>query len=43
MVLALVEGEMKVSFGDVWCALQSNDIKTYTVWCMKLMKGDNGC
>jgi hypothetical protein len=40
MVLALVEGERKVSFGEAWRALQSNGERTYVVRCMKLMKGD---
>jgi hypothetical protein len=41
IVLALVEGERKVSFGEAWRALQSNGVRTYAVWCMKLMKGNN--
>jgi hypothetical protein len=40
-VLALVEGERKLSFGEAWRALQSNGVRTYAVWCMKLMKGNN--
>jgi hypothetical protein len=35
-MLALVERERKVSFGEAWCALQSNGVRTYVVWCMKL-------
>jgi hypothetical protein len=31
MVLALVEGEWKVSFGEAWHALQSNGVRTYAV------------
>jgi hypothetical protein len=30
-VLALIEGERKVRFGEAWCALQSNGIKIYAV------------
>jgi hypothetical protein len=30
-VFALVEGERKVSFGEAWCALQSNGVRTYAV------------
>jgi hypothetical protein len=30
-VLALVEGEGKVSFGEAWHALQSNGVRTYAV------------
>jgi hypothetical protein len=30
-VLALVEGERKVSFNEVSCALQSNGVRTYVV------------
>jgi hypothetical protein len=30
-VLALIEGERKVSFGQSWCALQSNGVRTYVV------------
>jgi hypothetical protein len=29
MVLALVERERKVSYGEAWHALQSNGVKTY--------------
>jgi hypothetical protein len=37
MVLALVERERKVSFGEAWHALQSNGGQNR---CMKLTKGD---
>jgi hypothetical protein len=30
-MLALVEGERKVSFIEAWCALQSNGVGTYAV------------
>jgi hypothetical protein len=30
-VLALDEGEMEVSFGEAWHALQSNGVRTYAV------------
>jgi hypothetical protein len=40
-VLALFQGERKVSFCEAWHALQSNGVRTYAVWCMKLMKGNN--
>jgi hypothetical protein len=31
MVLALVERERNVSFGEAWHALQSSGVKTYVV------------
>jgi hypothetical protein len=31
MVLAFIEGERKVSFGEAWHALQSNGVRTYAV------------
>jgi hypothetical protein len=39
MVLALVKRERKVSFGEAWRAHQSKWVRTYAVWCIKLMKG----
>jgi hypothetical protein len=35
----LVKGERKVSFDEAWRALQFNEVRTYAVCCMKLMKG----
>jgi hypothetical protein len=29
-VLALVESKIKVSFGEAWHALQSNEVRTHT-------------
>jgi hypothetical protein len=40
MVLALAESERKVSSGEAWHALQSNGVRIYVVWCMKLTKGN---
>jgi hypothetical protein len=31
MVLALVEGERKVSYGEAWRVLQTNDVRIYAV------------
>jgi hypothetical protein len=31
MVLALVEGERKVSYGEAWRVLQTNEVRTYAV------------
>jgi hypothetical protein len=30
-MLALIEGERKVSFGEAWRALQSNEVRTYAL------------
>jgi hypothetical protein len=30
-MLALIEGERKVSFGEALCALQSNEVRTYAL------------
>jgi hypothetical protein len=40
MVLALVERETRVNFGEARCSLQISGVRTYAIWGMKLMKGD---
>jgi hypothetical protein len=40
MVLALDKRGRKVSFVEAWRAFQSNGVRTYVVWCMKLTEGD---
>jgi hypothetical protein len=39
-VLALVERE-KVSFGEAWCTLGVDGVRTYSISFMKLTKDDN--
>jgi hypothetical protein len=37
---ALVERERKVSFDEAWRSLKLSSVRTYAIWCMKLMKGN---